>query len=60
MALESVSWKRTQKEEVKHPRRVYQELPVQNLAEKQWEDRELVYYWKLVLGHQLRDALAGR
>lgn len=63
MALESASWKGTRKyvllEEVRHPRGVYQEFPIQNLAEKQWEDTELVYYWKLILGHQLRDPLAG-
>lgn len=46
-------------EEVKHSRRVYQEFPIQNLAKKKREDVNLVYCWKLILGLQLRDSLAG-
>lgn len=46
-------------EEVKHSGGVYQEFPIQNLAEKKREDVDLVYCWKLILGLQLRDSLAG-
>ena len=64
MALEGASWEGTQKyilqKEAKHPRGVYQEFPIQNLAKKQWEDTEFISYWKLLLGHQLRDPLAGK
>lgn len=55
MALESASWKGTRKyillEEVKHPWGVYQEFPIQNLAEKQHEETEFCFSWKLILGH---------